>query len=83
MREIRQSGSEGGGTAFNRFSLPLSPNLGHNPLVNCYLPVKRRAKLIEHARTIPGENREPSPGLRRSDGDNALRKRHLPDPLFR
>jgi hypothetical protein len=24
MREIRQSGSEGGGTAFNRFSLPLS-----------------------------------------------------------
>jgi hypothetical protein len=24
MREIRQSGSEGGGTEFNRFSLPLS-----------------------------------------------------------
>ena len=26
MREIRQSGSEGGGIEFNRFSLPLSRN---------------------------------------------------------
>jgi len=25
MREIRPSGSEGGGLEFNRFSLPLSP----------------------------------------------------------
>ena len=60
-----------------------SPFESFIPLVNCYLPVKRRVKLIKHEGTIPGENRESSPGLRRSDGDNALRKRHLPHPLFR
>ena len=27
MREIRLSGSEGGGIEFNRFSLPLSPSV--------------------------------------------------------
>ena len=31
MREIRQSGSEGGGTEFNRFSLPLSPDDSRSP----------------------------------------------------
>jgi hypothetical protein len=29
MREIRLSGSEGGGFEFNRFSLPLSFKIGH------------------------------------------------------
>jgi hypothetical protein len=29
MRETRLSGSEGGGTEFNRFSLPLSTSIVH------------------------------------------------------
>jgi hypothetical protein len=40
MREIRLSGSEGGGTEFNRFSLPLSPPQGE---VNS--PLRRVATL--------------------------------------
>jgi hypothetical protein len=30
MREIRQSGSEGGGAETNRLSLPLFPEFSHN-----------------------------------------------------
>jgi hypothetical protein len=33
MREIRLSGSEGGGTELNRFSLPLSPLMVGLPLI--------------------------------------------------
>gem|GEM_PF-6691035 len=33
MRENRQSGSEGGGTENNRFSLPLSKNQNKNPTI--------------------------------------------------
>ncbi len=39
-----------------RFAQDHSPFESLIPLVNCYLPVKRRVKLIKNARTIPREN---------------------------
>jgi hypothetical protein len=55
MREIRTSGSEGGGTETNRFSLPLSPT--GRVLKNAVLFVIRTSSFV--IRTS-GRNAEPA-----------------------
>ena len=73
MREIRPSGSEGGGTESNRFSLPLSTGLNVHPILgHCtspgsavvpaalgilLQPARRRRPLGSLRQCIPGLSR--------------------------
>ena len=58
MREIRQSGSEGGGNELNHSSLPLSrrlqrPSASVRPCVLCGSVLKRLRRLRRHVAGLP------------------------------
>ncbi len=55
MRENRQSGSEGGGTEPNRFSLPLSGSVGFpKPKLFCLFNAARALPHLAHRRGHAG-----------------------------